>query len=152
MQPGFIDAHVHLSSEASGDWHKDTVDGVLHTAVEQAHEARVYALRTLEAGFTTVRDLGSTEFISLGLRNAIDKGLIEGPRMQVSIGQVGARGGHADVDPFVPGELIESHVRDGICAGADQCRDAVRWQVKYGADVIKFMASGGVLSLVSTRR
>ncbi|GAC1338819.1 MAG: hypothetical protein NVSMB23_07010 [Myxococcales bacterium] len=147
LLPGFIDVHTHLQSEATGDWYRDQVDGVLRIATEQAHDARVYALRTLEAGFTTVRDLGSTEFVSLGLRNAIDKGLIEGPRMQVAIGQVGARGGHADYDPFVPGRLVEATVREGICAGPDQCRDAVRWQVKYGADVIKFMASGGVLSL-----
>jgi imidazolonepropionase-like amidohydrolase len=147
LLPGFIDVHTHLQSEATGDWYRDQVDSALRIATEQAHDARVYALRTLEAGFTTVRDLGSTEFVSLGLRNAIDKGVVEGPRMQVSIGQIGARGGHADYDPFVPGRLVGATVREGICAGPDECRDAVRWQVKYGADVIKFMASGGVLSL-----
>ena len=150
LLPGFIDGHVHLSFEASGDWYKDTVDGVLTIAPEQAHQARVYAERTLDAGFTTVRDLGSTEYLSLGLRNAIDKGVIEGPRMQVANYAIGARGGHADQDPFVPGTVKESGAREGICTGADECRAAVRWQIKFGADVIKFMASGGVLSLADS--
>jgi imidazolonepropionase-like amidohydrolase len=147
LLPGFLDGHVHLTSEASGDWHKDTVLTALRIAPEQAHDARVYALRTLEAGFTTARDLGATEFLSLGLRNAIDKGLIAGPRLQVALNAIGSRGGHADLDPFVPGALAEASVREGICSGPDECRAAVRWQVKYGADAIKFMASGGVLSL-----
>ena len=101
----------------------------------------------LEAGFTTVRDLGSSEYLDVGLRNAIRDGFVVGPRMLVAVYSIGARGGHADNDPFPADRIVPSGVRQGICSGPDECRDAVRWQAKYGADVIKFMASGGVLSL-----
>ncbi|MFL5393151.1 MAG: amidohydrolase family protein [Myxococcales bacterium] len=147
LLPGLIDAHEHLTFEASASWFKDEVELLQRPITEQSHFASAYARRVLEAGFTTVRDLGSSEYLDVGLRNAIRDGFVVGPRMLVAVYPIGARGGHADIDPFPADRIVPFGVRQGICAGPDECRDAVRWQAKYGADVIKFMASGGVLSL-----
>jgi len=147
LLPGFIDAHTHLSFEASESYYRDQVDFLLRPSAEQAHFAAVYARRTLEAGFTTVRDLGSNELIDVGLRNAIARGLAPGPRMLVAVHALGATGGHADGDPYPASRVIPPGVPEGICNGADACRAAVRYQAKAGADVIKVAASGGVLSL-----
>lgn len=147
LLPGFMDAHTHLSFEASDNWYKDQVDSLMRHPAEQAHFAATYARRTLEAGFTTVRDLGSGDFIDVGLRNAIARGLVPGPRMLVAVHGLGATGGHADGDPYPTDRVIPPGVPDGICNGADACRAAVRFQAKAGADVIKVMASGGVLSM-----
>ncbi len=146
LLPGLMDAHTHLTSESSDSWYKDFVDGLLRSPAEQAQYAALYARRTIEAGFTTVRDLGSNDSIDVGLRNAIAHGDVPGPRMLVAVNAIGATGGHAD-SPYAGNNLVSPGVREGICNGADACRAAVRWQVKQGADVIKFMPSGGVLSL-----
>jgi imidazolonepropionase-like amidohydrolase len=151
LLPGLIDAHTHLTFEGSGDWYRDEVTGLLRSPAEQSHYAALYARRTLQAGFTTVRDLGSSDLVDVGLRNAIAAGIAEGPRMLVSVHALGATGGHMDQDPFSPELKIPAlGPREGICDGPDACRAAVRWQVKYGADVIKFAASGGVLSLADS--
>ncbi len=150
LLPGLIDAHTHLTGESTSDWYKDTLDGLLRSPAEQAQYAAVYARRTIEAGFTTVRDLGSNDSIDVGLRNAIAHGDVTGPRMLVAVNAIGATGGHADQIPFPPENIIPPGVRQGICNGADECRAAVRWQIKQGADVIKFMPSGGVLSLADS--
>jgi len=147
LLPGFIDAHVHLDGESSDNWYLDFYEGILRFPAEQALYAAHYARITLEAGVTTVRDLGSSDYIALGLRNAIAAGMIPGPRMLVSNYPVGSTGGHADQNPYPPQLIAPWGVIQGICNGADECRAAVRYQIKYGADVIKFMASGGVLSL-----
>ena len=147
LLPGLIDAHTHLSFESGPSWYRDTMDALLRPAAEQAQYAAEYARRTVEAGFTSVRDLGSLEFIDVGLRNAIESGAVPGPRMIVSVSAIGSRGGHADLDPFPPDRVPPLGVERGICNGPEECRAAVRWQIKYGARVIKFMASGGVLSL-----
>lgn len=146
--PGFIDAHVHVTSEGSEDWNADTVNGLRRTVPEATLIAAEYARRTVMAGFTTVRDLGSGDYIDVGLRNAIARGLTPGPRMLVSVHALGARGGHCDNNGF-PFQLFgpERGIEAGIASGADQFRDAVRFQMKYGADVIKVCATGGVLSL-----
>jgi imidazolonepropionase-like amidohydrolase len=146
--PGFIDAHVHVTDESSDDWNADTVSGLRRTVPEQTLRAAELARRTLMAGFTTVRDVGSNDYVDVGLRNAIASGLAVGPRMQVSVHALGARGGHCDATGF-PYERFgaEPGIANGIASGADQFRDAVRFQVKYGADVIKVCATGGVLSL-----
>src|SRR5207244_6090673 len=89
----------------------------------------------------------SFDYEDLGLHNAIESGAVQGPRMIFAISAIGSRGGHADFDPFPPDRVPPFGVGSGICNGADECRAAVRWQIKYGATVIKFMASGGVLSL-----
>ena len=147
LLPGLMDAHTHLTFEAGKSWYRDSMDGLLRFNTEQAQYAAEYAKRTLEAGFTSVRDLGSAEYIDVGLRNAIDKGYVPGPRMIIAVHAIGSRGGHADNDPIPFDRSPPATVKEGICAGADECRDAVRWQMKYGASVIKFMPSGGVLSL-----
>jgi imidazolonepropionase-like amidohydrolase len=147
LLPGFIDAHVHLSSESSKNWYEDWYEGVMRFPAEQSMYAAHYAKVTLEAGVTTVRDLGSTDYVSLGLRNAIAAGVIPGPRMLVVNYAIGSTGGHADQDPVPPQRIAVAGPIQGVCNGPDQCREAVRYQIKYGADAIKFMPSGGVLSL-----
>ena len=147
LLPGFIDAHVHLSSEASENWFADFYQRVMRFPAEQAHYAEMFAKRTLEAGFTTVRDVGSGDYLAMGLRNAINAGVAEGPRMLVSNYAIGATGGHGDGAPFPPERVKPSGPLEGVCNGPAECRQAVRYQIKYGADVIKCMPSGGVLSI-----
>ena len=101
------------------------------------------------AGFTTVRDVGAGDYIDVGLRNAIDAGKIPGPRMLVAVNALGATGGHCDYSagfaPMIFGR--ESGITDGVINSPDQARQAVRYNIKHGADVIKTCATGGVLSL-----
>jgi imidazolonepropionase-like amidohydrolase len=149
LLPGFIDAHVHLGSEGTADWNKGVVDslrrGVPEATLRAAHFARI----TLEAGFTTVRNVGGDHLIDVGLHNAIEAGHIPGPRIIAAGHSLGARGGHCDGHGgFPPGTFgPEVGLLEGIAAGADGFRDAVRAQVKYGATAIKICATGGVLSL-----
>jgi imidazolonepropionase-like amidohydrolase len=145
--PGFIDAHTHIASEFSGDWYRDFFDNTMREPAEQAHYAALYARRTLDAGFTTIRDLGSNDFEDVGLRNAINDGIAVGPRILAAVHAIGSTGGHSDNDPIPPSRTRQWGPLEGICNGPDECRAAVRYQIKYGADVIKFMPSGGVLSL-----
>jgi len=151
LLPGFIDAHTHLSDEGSDDWNADTIAGLRRTVAESALRASTLTKRTLLAGFTTVRDLGAGDYIDVGLRNAIAAGSIVGPRMLVAVHALGARGGHCDNGGYPYQRFgAESGIQDGIASGPDQFRDAVRFQVKYGADVIKVCATGGVLSLTDS--
>jgi imidazolonepropionase-like amidohydrolase len=145
--PGFIDAHVHLEQESGPDWYHDWFDSIMRFPAEQALYGAHYAKATLEAGITTVRDVGSSDYVALALRNAIDAGMIPGPRMLVANYAIGSTGGHADQDPVPPQRIAVAGPILGVCNGPDECRAAVRYQIKYGADVIKFMPSGGVLSL-----
>ncbi len=148
LMPGLIDCHTHLSFESSDDFTRDIVNGLRRSVAESAIRATANARRTLMAGFTTVRDLGSAEFIDVGLRNAIRDGVIPGPRMLVAVHMLGARGGHADGSGFAYKRVGEEPgIAEGIASGPEQFRDAVRFAVKYGADVIKVGATGGVLSL-----
>jgi imidazolonepropionase-like amidohydrolase len=148
LLPAFIDAHTHLSGESGNNYYREYFEGLMRHPGEQTLLASTYARKTLEAGVTTVRDLGSSEYIDVSLRNGINAGYVAGPRMLVAVHPVGATGGHGDSDAYPPSRGIpESGVREGICSGADECRSAVRHQIKYGADVIKVMMSGGVLSL-----
>jgi imidazolonepropionase-like amidohydrolase len=148
LLPGFIDAHVHLTGESSDDWYRSAVEGLRRTVPEKAIRATDFARRTLMAGFTTVRNVGAEDYIDVGMRNTIDAGVVPGPRMLVATAALGARGGHCDSTGF-PYLLFgkESGLAEGIASGADAFRDAVRFEVKYGADVIKVCATGGVLSL-----
>jgi imidazolonepropionase-like amidohydrolase len=148
LLPGFIDAHVHLTGESGENWYKDAVDGLRRNLPEQAIRSTEYARKTLLAGFTTVRNVGAGDFVDVGLRNAINAGVVPGPRMLVAANSLGARGGHCDQGGF-PYMLFgkESGIPEGIASGPDGFRDAVRFQLKYGADVIKVCATGGVLSL-----
>jgi imidazolonepropionase-like amidohydrolase len=149
LLPGFMDAHTHLSGEASDDWKQDELDSLKKSAAEQALDASVYARRTLLAGFTTVRDLGSGDFIDVGLRNAARGGKVLGPRMLVSVRAIGATGGHCDPTVGYRPDVFDrnSGVAAAVADGPDAVRAAVRLNIKDGADVIKVCATGGVLSL-----
>ena len=148
LLPGFIDAHVHITGEGSTDWNKDLVDGLRRGVPEATLRAASFARLTLHVGFTTVRNVGAGDFIDIGLAAAIEKGYVEGPRIIAAGHSLGARGGHCDESGFPPGTFgHESGSLEGIAAGADGFRDAVRMQIKYGAEAIKVCATGGVLSL-----
>lgn len=148
LLPGLIDAHTHMTGESSDNWLQGTFEGMRRTVAETAIRSTEYARKTLMAGFTTVRDVGSGDYIDVGLRNSIAAGVVPGPRMMVAVHALGARGGHCDESGFPYGFFgAETGFEDGIASGADQFRDSVRFQVKYGADVIKICATGGVLSL-----
>ncbi len=148
LLPGFIDSHTHLTGEGGDSYIQDFFDGLRRPVTEQVFYGALYARRTVEAGFTTVRDVGSEKDLDVGLRNAINAGLTPGPRMLVARYALGATGGHCDNTGFPPGTFgTEPGVERGIVHGADEGRQAVRLDVKYGADVIKMCASGGVLSL-----
>jgi imidazolonepropionase-like amidohydrolase len=150
LLPGFIDSHVHLDDEFTDNYYLGAFNSLKRPVAERALYAAKYAKETLLAGFTSVRDVGSVDYIAVSLRNAINAGAIEGPRMLVSNYAIGATGGHADGNPFPPDLIPPYGPVQGVCNGADECRAAVRYQLKYGADVIKFMPSGGVLSLTDS--
>ena len=147
LLPGLMDAHTHLSFESSLDWKQDQLDWLKKPITEQALNATEYVRRTLLAGFTTVRDLGSSDLIDVGLRNAINAGKVLGPRMLVAVNAIGSRGGHCDpTGGFRPELLKEPGPEQGVASGPDEIRAAVRFDTKHGADVIKTCATGGVLS------
>lgn len=152
--PGFMDAHTHLTADFSGNYNERRLQEVDLNVSEQAIRATTFARATVEAGFTTVRDLGSRfvasrEFVDVALRNSINKGVIVGPRMLVATKGIGATGGHFDATNGFRDFLFgrEPDYTDGIADGPDEIRKAVRFEVKNGADVIKAAVSGGVLSL-----
>ena len=144
--PGLIDCHVHLSDRAD---HFDPIWVFRDTPMQHAFAAVVNARRTLEAGFTSVRDLGSPPFIARDLRESIDEGFLVGPRVVASGPGLSITGGHGDLNGYSPtvSELLYPADRGfQIADGVDQVRQTVRAQVKHGVDVIKIHASGGVLS------
>ena len=148
LLPGLIDAHVHLTAEAGDNWYLDWFLGMMRQPAEQALLATTFARKTIDAGFTTVRNVGAGDYVDVGLRNAINSGWVVGPRMLVSVYAIGATAGHGDADPIPPARgFPQLGPLQGVCNGVGECRAAVRYQIKYGADVIKFMPSGGVLSL-----
>jgi imidazolonepropionase-like amidohydrolase len=149
LLPGFIDAHTHLTMMHSDDWKQNKLDGLQKPIPEMALDASVNARVTLMAGFTTVRDVGSRDYLDVGLRNAIRKGDVPGPRMLVSVHAIGSTGGHCDESGGFRAGLFgrETGPMEGVINGADQARYAVRLMHKYGADIIKVCATGGVLSL-----
>ncbi len=144
--PGFMDAHTHLSMEFSTDWKQDRLDRFELSIPERTLACVDRARKTLLAGFTTVRDLGGEEMIDVGLRNAIRKGKVIGPRMLVATHAIGATGGHGDTTNVRKG-LLAHESPDSIVDSPDAARAAVRRNIKYGADLIKVHATGGVLSL-----
>jgi imidazolonepropionase-like amidohydrolase len=154
LSPGFMDAHTHLTADFSGNYNQRRLQEVDLNVSEQAITAITYARATIEAGFTTVRDLGSRfvgskEFVDVALRNAIDHGVVPGPRMLVATYGIGATGGHFDSTAGFRDMLFghEPDYSEGIADGPDAIRKAVRFEIKNGADVIKAAVSGGVLSL-----
>jgi imidazolonepropionase-like amidohydrolase len=146
--PGFIDAHTHLTMDFDPDYNAAQLKGLQRTVAEQAIRATENARKTLMAGFTTVRDLGSSNFLDVGLRNAINANVVPGPRMLVSVHALGSTGGHCDDGAGFRFGILnhESGPEDGVINTPDQARYGVRFNIKYGADVIKTCASGGVLS------
>jgi imidazolonepropionase-like amidohydrolase len=153
LSPGFMDAHTHLTADYT-DFNKRRLEELSLNVAEQTLRATVYARATVEAGFTSVRDVGSRfvasrEFVDVALRNAINQGLIVGPRMLVATKGIGATGGHFDPTSGFRDLLFgrEPDYTDGIADGPDEIRKAVRFEVKNGADVIKAAVSGGVFSL-----
>ncbi|MBA3656069.1 MAG: amidohydrolase family protein [Gemmatimonadaceae bacterium] len=144
LLPGFIDAHTHVIGRTLGDPLADleeVKDFPGYAAIVGVDNAR----RTLMAGFTSIRVVGSPNFDDMALRQAITDGRIPGPRMQNAGHALGITGGHCDANGYRPG-VAEMGVREGIANGPDEVRASVRYQVKYGADVIKTCATGGVLS------
>jgi imidazolonepropionase-like amidohydrolase len=144
--PGLIDCHTHLGSRA--DRYEEIYD-FKDTPFGSAFAAVTNARKTLEAGFTSVRDVGSWPFLAVDLRNAIDEGFIPGPRVVASGPGISITGGHGDLNNYAPQvqKWMFPEERDySIADGVDQLRHVVRGQVKYGVDVIKILATGGVLS------
>jgi imidazolonepropionase-like amidohydrolase len=138
--PGLIDCHTHITGEA-GDYYEQLFR---RSAIDAAVGAHRYAKRTLDAGFTSVRDVGASEFIDIALRKAITRGEVVGPRIFAAGLSIGSTGGHADVSGFSPYLTFEGF--SGVADGVDAVRQKVRFNVKNGADLIKVVATAGVLS------
>jgi imidazolonepropionase-like amidohydrolase len=141
--PGLIDSHVHLTGETSPTGYTDQFRW---NVADYAIRSTVYARRTLEAGFTTVRNLGDGDNASISLRNAINQGVVPGPRIYTAGSAIGSTGGHADgTDGYRADLQGDPGPKLGIINGPDDAWKAVRQHYKDGADLIKIMPSGGVL-------
>jgi imidazolonepropionase-like amidohydrolase len=139
--PGLIDCHVHINGRPGdgGDTHK-LQESVAYEAIYGVAHAKI----TLEAGFTTIRNIGAGNYADAALRDMIARGVVPGPRMWVATRGLGATGGHADINGWNSDLELPGYAE--IADGVDELRKAVRTQIKYGADVIKVTATGGVLS------
>jgi imidazolonepropionase-like amidohydrolase len=146
LLPGLIDAHTHLTADIEGDWVTRSVRELpADAALRGARNAR----KTLLAGFTTVRDVGAVGFADISLMKAIDRGMVEGPRMIPSAHAIGITGGHCDDTGWAPG-VNERGPKEGVADGVDEALKAVRYQIKHGAKVVKVCATAGVLSFDAT--
>ena len=144
--PGLIDCHTHLGARADNF---DEVNKFKRTPFTSGFAAVVNARKTLEAGFTTVRDLGSRPFLAVDLRESINEGFIPGPRVVASGPAISMTGGHGDLNKYSPMVRVTMYPEERdfqIADGVDQVRHVVRAQIKYGVDVIKINATGGVMS------
>jgi len=144
--PGLIDCHTHLGARSDK---YDPINSFRETPFTSAYASVVNARRTLDAGFTSVRDVGSLPFLAVDLRNAINEGLVPGPRVVASGPPLSITGGHGDLNGYSPEVQVHMYPEErdfSIADGPEQVRETVREQVKYGVDVIKILASGGVLS------
>ncbi len=144
--PGLIDSHVHLTTDVAGN------DGVLGTVTKStaafAYEAQMNARKTVNAGFTTVRNLGDSNHVTLALRDAIAKGWVLGPRIIDAGSAISTTSGHMD-DRLGFAEWVQHGIEtDNVCDSAESCRRAVRLQIGRGVDVIKIATSGGVNSFI----
>ena len=143
--PGLIDCHVHLVSDRGGV--DATINTLTGSVADRAYDAAVNARKTLEAGFTTVRNLGDIDGVTLALRDAIAAGKLPGPRILDAGASISTTSGHMDPRLGFREELNEALARhQNLCDGPDECRKAVRLQIGRGADVIKFATTGGVTS------
>ena len=144
--PGLMDSHVHLRDQPSrgnrrrqrGDWQEPTP-----TPAQMAVNAMIYARRSLAAGFTSLRDVGSNDQSVFAVRDAINQGRMIGPRILVSGSALAVTGGHGDSIPMKATGDPAARLADGTCDGPVECRRAVRYQYKLGADLIKFTSTGG---------
>jgi imidazolonepropionase-like amidohydrolase len=145
VMPGLIDCHVHLESETSKN---SLLEEFTLTDADLAYQAAVYSKRTLMAGFTTVRDLGGNG-VNISLRKAIEKGLVDGPRIITAGRAISSTGGHMDGSVGFRDDAFNHKMGpdDGIADGKDELIKAVRLQFKRGSDVIKIASTGGVLDL-----
>jgi imidazolonepropionase-like amidohydrolase len=139
LSPGFIDAHTHLSFMYNADYRQGLLDGLQKTIPEQTLLATDNLKKTLMAGITTARDVGSTDFMDVGLRNAAAAGVIPGPRMLVAVRSIGSTGGHCDEQNGFRAGLFgrETGPEQGVINTPEEGRRAVRLNIKYGADVIQ---------------
>ena len=142
LLPGLIDAHTHLSYDLEGDWSHAAVTA---STAERAMRAVRNARRTVEAGFTTVRDVGNSGFVDVAIGRGVERGWVVGPRVIPAGHSIGVTGGHCDATGFVPG-VLELGPEQGVADGVDAVVRAVRYQIKHGAKVIKVCATAGVLS------
>ncbi|HET9793611.1 MAG TPA: amidohydrolase family protein, partial [Thermoanaerobaculia bacterium] len=142
LVPGLFDMHTHLS--VGGTAKMRGVSLMTATPADVTIQAAVNARETLLAGFTSVRECGANDFIDVALKNAVARGAIPGPRITPSGYQISMTGGHGDVVGFPPG-VFELGPKEGIADGVPNVLFAVRYQLKHGAEVIKVMATGGVL-------
>jgi imidazolonepropionase-like amidohydrolase len=143
--PGLIDCHVHLTSDRAGV--EGQLSSVTDSVADRSYEAAWNARKTLEAGFTTVRNLGSSDGVTLALRDAIAKGWAIGPRILDAGRGISTTSGHMDPKLGYREELHDVLDRqDNVCDGADDCRQAARKQISRGVDVIKIATTGGVNS------
>ena len=141
LLPGFIDLHTHLTGEIGPT---TFIEPVLETGVDAAFKAARHGRTTVMAGFTTVRDFGGDVTVAMG--KAVDRGDVTGPRIVPSRDALGITGGHCDVTGFAPG-ILEQGPKNGVADGPWAVIEAVRYQIKHGAQVIKTCATAGVLSL-----
>ena len=144
VMPGLIDAHTHITGEGTGN---AIVRAATETPLDDAVRSTAYAKRTLEAGFTTVRNLGADGGADVALKRAIEAGIVPGPRLWTARTTISITGGHGDQGGLRHDLWVAPTWMDGIVDSADEARKAVRYQHKYGADLIKITATGGVLSI-----
>ena len=140
--PGLIDSHVHLTGQQSPT---SRMDEVIQSNAAQAMVGARYARRTLNAGFTTVADLGASNEAIFALRDAVRRGDVPGPRIIASGSAVSVHGGHGDANGYRE-DILHLMSPESVCSGVEDCMRAVRLQVRSGADIIKITATGGVLS------
>jgi imidazolonepropionase-like amidohydrolase len=143
--PGLIDAHTHITGEGTGN---AIVRSATETPLDDAVRSTTYARRTLEAGFTTIRNVGAAGGADVALRSAIEAGIVAGPRIWTARVTLSITGGHGDDSNGMRPDIWKAPTwEDGIVDSADEARKAVRHQHKLGADLIKITATGGVLSI-----
>lgn len=143
--PGLIDSHTHILSQQEPNRREIAVTRSTEFSTLVGLE---YGMRTLRAGFTTIRNVGGSRNAIFALRDAIDQGIVMGPRIKASGQSITPTGGHGDGGGYRDDVFSEPH--SGVCDGVAEGRKAVRTQIKYGADHIKYVATGGVLSLTAT--
>ena len=141
VMPGLMDMHVHLQGQLGPNNDRDALK--MSDQLMQMRSIH-YAMNTLMAGFTTVRDVGSSPQEMYAMRDAINNGWIDGPRI-IAAGGVGITGGHADISGVSP-DLMELYTSPNVCDGPYDCRRAARNVIKYGADLVKITSTGGVMT------